>query len=1143
MMNLVKVCLPLSSEVLRFRLSDYLIMNCLLSYSFFSGTVQVLKGGRFFLGLTVFTLVSACTRDTKQPSSEETLFQKLSSDETGIHFRNTLDNVAGFDVFRYHNFYNGGGVGMGDFNNDGLADIYLTSNRGENKLYLNKGNWKFEDITEKAGVAGSKFWSTGVSIADVNADGFLDIYVCNAGDGKGVDRENELYINNGDLTFTEKAHHYGLADSGLTTHAVFFDYDKDGDIDCYVLNNSSQPVSSLGYRNLREVRDESGGHRLYRNDNGTFVNVSEQAGIFGSVIGFGLGVMVGDINQDNWPDLYVSNDFYERDYLYINNQDGTFIESLEKYMGHISMFSMGADLADLNNDGYPEVFSTDMLPFDDYRLKTLTAFETFDIYQLRLKNGYYHQYMRNMLHLNNQDGTFSEIGQLAGVSATDWSWGALIADFNNDLTKEIYVCNGIYKDVTNQDFVEHLGSGLQMRALIEGNSIDYETLVDEMPSEKVSNVMFTSVGDMQYTNVAQAWGLDEPSFSNGAAYGDLDNDGDLDLVVNNVNQEVFVYRNFSQEKKQHHFLGVVFKGNTTNPFGLGARVKAFVGQQVVMVEHMPIRGFQSSMDYKLILGLGSNTTIDSLEITWPDNTTEIQYSVRADQVLLAVQANAKGSADKLERPSPLFVKVNGAEIVHRENDFNDFDRDRLQYSMLSTQGPAFAKADLNGDGLDDFFLGGSVGQPGKIVVQKPGKVFMETVPVAFEADSLAENTDAVFFDADGDHDLDLYVVSGGSEYGDHTVYLADQLYFNTGFKNGIPQYIKGTLPEIYQSGSCVRPVDVDHDGDLDLFVGTRVIASTYGTPCDQFILINDGRGNFSDETKAIASAFKKLGMVTDAVWFDYDNNGFDDLLVVGEWMPITLFLNDGKQLKKTTVPGLAKTNGWWNSIHAADLDNDGDLDFVLGNLGQNSKFKPTPEAPMNLYVNDFDQNGSVEPVFTFTSTDSKEFPLALRPDIIKQMSSFKRQFVYYKDYAGKTVEEIYTPGSLSASLKSTFYEPRSVVLWNEGSRGFSLSPLPVQAQVAPVFGIAVLDVNHDGFQDIVVGGNFYAMKPEVGRYDALHGLVLLGDGLRKFAPLSSWSSGLKIEGEVRHIGALKAKGSTTLAFIRNNDSVQFYSVK
>jgi len=1093
--------------------------------------------------MVVLALVAACTRDTEQTLPGKKLFQKLPSAETGIGFRNTLNDVEGFDVFRYHNFYNGGGVGIGDFNNDGLADIYLTSNLGDNKLYLNKGNWKFEDITQKAGVAGSKFWSTGVSIADVNADGLLDIYVCNAGDGKGVSRENELFINNGNLTFTEQAAIYGLADSGLSTHAVFFDYDKDGDIDCYVLNNSSQPVSSLGYRNLRHVRDESGGHRLYRNDNGTFINVSEQAGIFGSVIGFGLGVMVGDINQDNWPDLYVSNDFYERDYLYINNHDGTFTESLEKYMGHISMFSMGADLADLNNDGYPEVFSTDMLPFDDYRLKTLTAFETFDIYQLRLKNGYYHQYMRNMLHLNNQDGTFSDIGQLAGVSATDWSWGALIADFNNDLTKEIYVCNGIYKDVTNQDFVEHLGSGQQMRAIIEGNSIDYRTLVDEMPSEKVSNVMFTSIGEFQYKNVAQAWGLDEPSFSNGAAYGDLDNDGDLDLIVNNVNQEAFVYRNFSQEEKQHHFLGVVFKGSAKNPFGLGARVRAFVKGQVIMAEHMPIRGFQSSMDYKVILGLGNNTIIDSLEIMWPDNSTEFQYSVQADQVILATHANAKGSAGKLERPSPLLVKINGSEIIHRENDFNDFDRDRLQYSMLSTQGPAFAKADLNDDGLDDFFLGGSVGQPGRIFIQKPGKVFMETIPLAFEADSLAENTDAIFFDADGDRDLDLYVVSGGSEYGDHSLHLADQLYFNTGFKNGIPLYVKGTLPEMYQSGSCVRPVDVDQDGDLDLFVGTRVIASAYGKSCDQFILINDGRGNFKDQTEVIAPAFKKLGMVTDAVWFDFDKNGFDDLLLVGEWMPITLFLNDGKQLKMTAVPSLTKTDGWWNTIHAADLDKDGDLDFVLGNLGRNSKFKPTLETPLNLYVNDFDQNGSVEPVFTFTTGDNKEYPLALRPDIIKQMSSFKRQFVYYKDYAGKTAEEIYTAGSLSSSVKSMFCEPRSVVLWNEGSKGFKLSSLPVQAQFAPVFGIAVLDVNHDGFQDIVVGGNFYAMKPEAGRYDALHGLVLLGDGAKKFTPLSSSSSGLMIEGEVRHIGVMNTKGSTTLAFIRNNDSVQFFSVK
>jgi hypothetical protein len=1095
-----------------------------------------------------FILFSACTQRTdesRRSQNPNALFKSLDAKVTGIDFINQVSTTDELDVFRYRNFYNGGGVGLGDFNNDSLTDVFLISNMNSNRLFLNKGDWKFQDITESSGIKGTKAWSTGVSIADVNGDGFLDIYVSNAGDVQHGNRENELFINNGNLTFTESAAQYGLADRGFSTHAAFFDFDKDGDLDCYILNNSYKPVSSLGYRNLRDVRDEFGGHKLYRNDNDHFVDISESAGIYGSIIGFGLSVTVGDINQDSWPDLYISNDFYERDYLYINNQDGTFTERLTEYIGHLSMFSMGADIADINNDGYPDIFSTDMLPEDDFRVKTLVAFETYDIYQLRLNNGYYHQFMRNMLHINNKDGSFSEIGQLAGVSATDWSWGGLIADFDNDTNKEIFVCNGIYKDLINQDFVEFLGSTENMRAAIENKKVDFKEIVDKMPTQKMSNYMFVNDGDLKFKNESKEWGLNEPGFSNGAAYGDLDNDGDLDLIVNNVNQHAFVYQNRSQELKKNHYLSATFRGAAKNTFGIGATVRAYVGGQTLYAEHMPMRGFQSSMDYKMILGTGQHATIDSLSVTWPDGKKEILKNVKADQEIIFDFKNATVVKEKKIKPiKPVFKEVANEDVVHKENSFNDFDRDRLLYHMVSTEGPAFAVADLNMDGLDDFYLGGSVGNAGGIYIQRVNEQFERLPADLFERDTLADDIDAAFFDFDGDNDLDLYVVTGGSEHASLGMPLLDRLYENKGIRKGKPEFIKtqGKLPSIYQAGSCVRPADFDSDGDLDLFIGTRLWPSYYGLACDQYLLINDGKGNFFDATTSVSPQLKKLGLVTDAAWFDYDQNGFTDLIIIGDWLPITVFKNDGKKLTKVeNIPGLDNSEGWWNSIAAGDIDSDGDTDFVIGNLGRNSKFAPTAENPISLYVNDFDQNGSMEPIFTFTK-HGQEFPLALRQDIVKQMSSLKKQFVYYKDYADKTVKDIYDSKLLEKATKQKFLEPNTILLLNQGGKGFERRALPVQAQFSPVYGIHIHDINRDNKLDIILGGNLFSVKPEVGKYDAMHGLVLTGDGTGNFSPLSSRQSGIKLGGEVRYISSLKTKKGELLTFIRNNDSVKFYKV-
>ncbi len=1067
----------------------------------------------------------------------------MPPEATGIEFENRLTNQKDFDVFRYRNYYNGGGVAIGDINNDGLADIYFTSNMESDKLYLNKGNWKFEDITTKAKLGGTKSWSTGVAMADVNGDGWLDIYVCNSGDIKGGNRENELFINNGNLTFTEKAKDVGLADKGFTTHAVFFDYDKDGDLDCYILNNSFRPIGTLGYRNLRNVRDELGGHKLMRNDNGIFHDVSERAGIYGSVIGFGLGVTVGDVNNDGWPDLYVSNDFYERDYLYINKHNGTFSEELEKYMGHISMFSMGADIADINNDGFLDIYSTDMLPQDDSRLKKLTAFESFDTYQLRLRTGYYHQYMRNMLQLNQSGTCFAEVGQMAGVDATDWSWGALIADFSNDGAKEIFVCNGIYKDVTDQDFIEFMNSNEKIEAAVAGEKIDFSEFVNGMTSTQLKNCMFERDTLMHFKNVSSEWGLDQLSFSNGSAYGDLDNDGDLDLVVNNLNMPSFVYQNHICERKKANSISLTFKGDSLNRFGIGSKVKAYSSSGFQYYEHMPMRGFQSSMDYKMVIGLGAAKTVDSLVVIWPDDRLQVLRNIPANQLLQLDHAQALVVKQKQNksRAHTLLVESKPPEFRHKENQYSDFNRERLIFHLLSTEGPALATGDINGDGLDDFYVGGAKGQSGVLMVQNAAGEFSKFELPVFQADSLSEDVDAVFLDVDNDKDLDLYVVTGGTEFANQSFELQDHLYINQSAAGRIAFTKSKGLPNINLVGSCVATTDIDHDGDVDLFVGSRVVPGYYGTLPNHQILINDGHGNFSDEASLWYTDQSTLGMITDAAWTDLDADGWDDLVVVGEWMPITVLKNNGKKLVKVESSSLQNSEGWWNSITVADLNHDQKPDLLLGNLGWNSRFRPTVTKPVCLYVSDFDNNGSVDPIYTYR-LENKDYPFPLRQDIVKQMPQLKKQFLYFKDYAGKSIDEIFSVDQLKKAKMLQFHNSSSTVMLNHGNFEFDAKSLPWQAQISPVFDMVTYDVNNDSNPDIILGGNFFGTKPEVGRYDALKGLVLLGDGKGNFSPMPALESGLNVEGETRKIAVLRTKHGKKILFARNNDSLKLFDL-
>lgn len=1093
---------------------------------------------RLFSFLITLSAVSACTSKIED---EETLFFALPDDSTNIDFINQLSFDKEFNIYTYRNFYNGGGVGLGDFNNDGLIDLYLTANQLSNRLYLNKGNLKFEDVTTQAGVAGTKAWSTGVSIADVNGDGWLDIYVCNSGDVKGDDKENELFINNGDMTFTDKATEYGIADNGFTTHAVFFDYDRDGDLDLYILNNSYQAIGSFNLmKNERPNRDAYGGDKLMRNEGDHFTDVSKESGIFGSIIGFGLGATVGDVNGDGWPDIYVSNDFFERDYLYINNRDNTFIEVLTKQIQSISAASMGADLADINNDAKPDIFVTDMLPHSNDRLKTVTTFDSWDRYMYGVKNDYYHQFTRNTLQLNNGNNTFSEVGRLAGVEATDWSWGALMFDMDNDGWKDIFVANGIFQDLTNQDYLQYITNEEVARSMISKQGVDYKKLVELIPSNPVPNFAFKNKNNLEFENMADRWGLGVPNFSNGSAYGDLDNDGDLDLIVNHVNSPVSVYRNnLNKFNPDNRYLKFNLKGIRKNTLAVGAKITIWDGDNKFFVEQVPNRGFESSIDPRPNIGLGTIDIVDSIRVDWPDGTVSILTKISTNQMLELDQST--GLVNKPFETSQPFKILAPIETefgwTHKENEFVDFDRDRLMYHMLSAEGPHFSIRDFNGDGLDDVYLGGSKDNPGALFVQSSNARFIEKQRSVFEADKAAEDAGSAFFDADNDGDLDLYVCSGGSEFSSVSSALKDRLYINAG--NG--DFIKSLdgLPEISESTSVVKVSDYDQDGDLDLFVGTRSKLFGYGMPVNGYVLNNNGKGIFQDVTKEIASELLKIGMITDAEWADIDDDGDDDLVVVGEYMSVNIFINSDGLFKRNELPLL---NGWWNKLKAVDLDSDGDIDFVLANHGLNSRFKAELNRPISTYVNDFDKNGTIEQIVCMFVGD-KSYPLILRHDLLSQMPSLKKKYLKYESYKDQTINDFFSDDELNEAHRLDAYELRTGILLNDGIGNFKFEALPIEAQYAPMYAISVFDYDSDGHVDIILGGNQYRVKPEMGKYDASYGVFLKGDGTGKFRSLSENKSGLLLNGEIRDLGHIKIGNSIFLIALRNNDSPLFFRIK
>ena len=1101
--------------------------------------------------LCIVLLLASCGAKEERPSANA-LFKSIPAAESGITFENRLTFDQTFNIYTYRNYYNGGGVGIGDVNNDGLMDIYLSANMLPNRLFLNKGGMRFEDITEKAGVAGTKSWSTGVSLADVNGDGLLDIYVCNSGDIKGDNKQNELFINQGPgpdgiPVFSEEAEKYGLADKGYSTHAAFFDYDKDGDLDLYLLNNSYQAIGSFNLRkNERPKRDPLGGDKLFRNDGETFTDVSEAAGIYGSVIGFGLGVTVGDMDKDGWPDIYVSNDFFERDYLYYNNGDGTFREQLERSMRSISAASMGADLADINNDGYPEIFVTDMLPEKDERIKTVTTFDNWDRFQLNYQNGYWRQFTRNTLQLNNGDYTFSEIGRLANVAATDWSWGALIFDFENNGLKDIFVANGIYQDLTNQDFLKFVTEENTIQQIISNKGVDYKKLVELIPSQPVANYAFVNDGNLRFHDKAAELGLGQPGFSNGSAYGDLDNDGDLDLVVNNVNMPFFLYENQSNTlRPENRFLKFVLKGSGKNTNAIGTKITAYVGGKAHYLEQVPIRGFQSTVDPRPNLGLGKAPKADSVVVEWPDGTVTRRYEVNTNQVLTLNQSEgiAQVPARQMDTPARPFEALSGAALPlqyqHTENTFVDFDRDRLVFHMLSTEGPCMCKGDANGDGREDVYVGGARDYPGSLFLQQANGRFAASNTALFEEDKASEDVDCAFFDANGDGQLDLYVASGGNEVSTISSSLADRLYLNTG---------KGTFaksPQIlpansYESSSTVQPADFDGDGDTDLFVGIRSVPFFYGLPANGYLLKNDGKGNFSDATAALLPTLKGLGMITDAAWLDYDRDGDPDLALAGEWMPIRLFRNDGVRFSEVSeAAGLKDTQGWWNTLETADLDQDGYPELIAGNHGLNSRFRASAQQPVSLHVNDFDRNGTVEQILN-QYNGGRSYPMILRHDLVMQMPSLKKKYLKYEAYKNQTMQDMFSPEEREKTLVLEARMLESALLMNTGKGSFRISALPIQAQLAPVYAIAVADADGDGSLDLLLAGNLYEVKPEVGRYDANYGVLLQGDGKGGFRAVPSRQSGLYLSGQAREMAFVKAGKENLLLVAQNGDALQAF---
>ncbi|MBS1660686.1 MAG: VCBS repeat-containing protein [Bacteroidetes bacterium] len=1071
-------------------------------------------------------LMSYCVIYAQTP-----LFKLLPAGQTGIRFTNTISETEELNVLNYEYFYNGGGVAVGDVNGDGLEDLFFTANSGTCKLYINLGGLKFKDVTKEAGVEGrSGGWKTGVTMADVNGDGLLDIYLCYSGRNQAL-RGNQLYINEGNGHFKEQAAAYGLDDAGYCTQAAFFDYDHDGDLDCFLLRHSVKKVDNMELAKARTEADPLSGDRLFENQNGHFVEVSQKAGIRQSALTYGLGIAVADINKDGWPDIYVTNDYNEPDYLYINNKNGTFSDMAEKSFRYLPQFSMGVDIADINNDGLPDVMNLDMLPEDNRRQKLLQLQENYESFTLMTSQGLQRQYMRNMLQLNNGDGTFSEIGQMAGVSATDWSWSPLLADFDNDGYKDLFITNGYLRDYTNKDFLRYWGD-YKIRKAMDREPVKLMDLVQAMPSTALKKYIYKNNGDLTFSNKQGSWGIDQPAVSSGAVYADLDNDGDLDLVVNNINSPAFVYENTGAGNS---WLQLKLKGKGANSFAVGSKAYVYSKGSAQYEELNPARGYLSCQSTVLHFGLGQEKTIDSVVVIWPDQVRQKLTGVAVNQRMSVTE---EGGAKEGPQPAPgrtVFIRTQ-APITYKQEGFgdNDFKRQLLMLFMYSRSGPVMATADVNKDGKEDVFISGDKNRPGAVYYQQVGGQFATPGPAIVHEDSSTAGAVA-FFDANGDGWPDLYVAKGGySMWEPHTSALQDELFLNDG--KGALYPAAGMLPDLSASSKgCVKPCDFDGDGDVDLFVGGRVVPGQYPTAPTSYLLVNDGKGHFT----IAKTPFDQIGMVTDAQWMDLDGDGRKDLILCGEFMPVMAFLNTKTGWVDKTADYFGQpSSGFWNVLALADVDGDGKQDIIAGNLGLNTRFQVSGKEPAELYYADFDHNGSIDPFFNFY-VQGVSYPFVSRDELNEQIYPMRKKFGSYKDYSTATMGNIFTKEELDKAGKLTATEARSVVWLNKGGR-FQRVELPLPAQFSMVCKIATGDFDRDGKTDLLLLGNHSDNRLKMGSMDANYGCLLKGDGKGGFSYVSQPVSGLSVLGDVKSAAELTIGGQKYLVIGVAEGELQFY---